>query len=108
MVHPEKSGFEPAQIITYLGCILNSIDMTVKITVERAIKLREVACRIRDADLVTIRQVAELVGLMVASFPGVAYGPGDRLVRLGPSLVLEGHQRHVLTANTFLHSQVQK
>ena len=75
VVHPEKSVFEPAQIITYLGCILNSIDMSVKITVERAIKLREVACRIRDADLVTIRQVAELVGLMVASFPGVAYGP---------------------------------
>ena len=75
VVHPEKSVFEPAQIITYLGCILNSIDMTVKITVERAIKLREVACRIRDADLVTIREVAELVGLMVASSPAVAYGP---------------------------------
>lgn len=75
VIHPRKSVFEPFQTLVYLGFILNSKDMTVKITPERVSKLRETAIKILNSDRTTIRQVAELVGLMVSSFHGVAHGP---------------------------------
>lgn len=75
VIHPIKSVFHPTQVLTYLGFILNSVDMTVKITPERASRLQEAAKRIYDSDFVTIRQVAEAVGMMVSSFPGVTHGP---------------------------------
>ena len=39
VVHPIKFKFEPAQIITFLGFVLNSKEMTVSLTRERENKL---------------------------------------------------------------------
>ena len=75
VIHPVKSVFEPRQIIQYLGFVLNSTNMTVKVAPERVTKLCRTAALILESDLVTIRRLAELVGMMVSSFPGVAYGP---------------------------------
>ena len=65
VIHPEKSILIPTQEITFLGFIFNSANMTVKLTPDRALKLKT-ACLIRD--------VARLLGLMTSSFPGVMYG----------------------------------
>ena len=74
-VHPVKSVLVPTQIIVFLGFLLNSIDMTVKLTPEKCTKLRENCNRVLKAKRLTIRQLAELVGRMVACEPGVQHAP---------------------------------
>ena len=65
VVHPEKSVLMPKQKIKYLGFLLDSKTMTVKLTSEKALKIRHKT---------TILNLAKIVGLMVASLPGVQYG----------------------------------
>jgi len=74
-IHPEKSHLNPAQEITYLGFQLNSITMSIKLTTEKASKIKlecESALQMRR---ITIRQVARILGLLVSCFPGVMWGP---------------------------------
>lgn len=75
-VHDTKSMTEPTQEVKFLGFILNSVTMQVSMIPEKANKLK-VACRtlLSHQGPVPIREVASVVGLMVASFPGVYYGP---------------------------------
>jgi len=79
-VHPEKSVLIPTQEIQYLGFILNSTEMTVKLTTEKAIKIKEQCKFILDKATgnrgkceISIRDISELVGKMIASEPGVPY-----------------------------------
>ena len=74
MIHPTKSVFEPTRNILYLGFWLNSIDMTVKITKEKSLKIKNACQDLLSKELVTIQSLFEVIGLMVASFPGVQYG----------------------------------
>lgn len=39
VIHPIKSEFEPYQVIEYLGFILNSIDMTIKVNNRQITKI---------------------------------------------------------------------
>jgi len=57
VVHPEKSVFIP--------------------TIKKAVfsKLKQAATALFNCKNPTIREVAKVLGLIVASFPGVAYGP---------------------------------
>lgn len=41
VVHPSESVFEPTQKIVFLGFILDSKDMTISLTHERATKLKD-------------------------------------------------------------------
>jgi len=38
IIHPEKSEFEPKQVLEFLGFILNIIDMTVTLTKKKKTK----------------------------------------------------------------------
>jgi hypothetical protein len=77
LVHPEKCNFIPSQEIVILGFIINSVKMTVKLTPEKALALKS------DCDLflkkcpgnIAIREVAQIIGKIVSSFPGVLNGP---------------------------------
>ena len=42
--HPEKSVFEPTQIITFLGFVINSVTMSITLTPEKALKV-SMACK---------------------------------------------------------------
>ena len=46
--HPEKSVFEPTQIITFLGFVINSVTMTLTLTPEKALKV-SMACKKQSA-----------------------------------------------------------
>ena len=75
LIPPEKSALLPTQIITFLGFVVNSILMQVSLTSERVLKLRH-ACENLLATLSpSIKMIAQVLGLMNASFPGVMYGP---------------------------------
>lgn len=70
-----KSVFQPTQVITFLCFVLNSISMTVALTPGKVEKLCTKANTILEKHSPSIREVSELIGLMVSSFPGVMHGP---------------------------------
>ena len=72
--HEVKSVTIPAQVLHHLVFILNSLDMTVSIPVDKHQKLQLAARRILDSKSPTIREVAQLIGMMVSCFQGVEYG----------------------------------
>jgi hypothetical protein len=73
VVHPTKSVFEPTQNLTFLGFDLNSREMTVTLTMEKAQHIKDTCATILNEREITIRELCQLIGLMVASFPGVQY-----------------------------------
>ena len=75
IIHPEKSVFIPTQIITFLGFVLDSRTMKVCLTEQKQQKLKNAYLHAIDIQRPTIRLVAQLLGLMTSSFPGVMYGP---------------------------------
>ena len=74
VIHPEKSILIPTQEITFSGLIFNSANMTVKLTPERALKLKTACLENLEATTPLIRDMAQLLGLMTSSFPGIMYG----------------------------------
>ena len=74
VIHPEKSILIPTQEITFLGLIFNSANMTVKLTPERALKLKTACLENLEATTPLIRDMARLLGLMTSSFPGIMFG----------------------------------
>ena len=74
VVHPEKSVLFPTKVIVYLGFILSTIDMTVRLTPEKIAKIKEKILTILEKQYVTIQELAELVGKLVATLPAVTYG----------------------------------
>ncbi len=75
VAHPEKSVFQPTQILVILGFEINSIEMRVKLTVEKATRLVNACQMLLQAPTHSIRSVAQVIGYIVASFPGVMFGP---------------------------------
>ena len=71
VVHPRKSNFEPTQKLTYLEFILDSVRMIVYMTPEKANRLKQSCIALVKKQTLSIQELAEVVGQMVASFPGV-------------------------------------
>ncbi len=74
-VHPTKSVLVPCQILVFLGFVLNSITMTVKLTDEKAHKLENKCRHLLYKTKCSIRELAEIIGLLVATSPGVEHAP---------------------------------
>ena len=72
-VHPDKSILSPTQVIDYLGFTINSVTMQVKPSTEQCLRIATTAATVRKATRITIRQLAEIVGTLVAASPGVQY-----------------------------------
>ncbi|MEW8542136.1 MAG: reverse transcriptase domain-containing protein [Candidatus Thiodiazotropha sp.] len=72
-INPKKSVLNPTKVITFVGFILNSENMTIRITKEKADILRAMCIKILNSSKFTIREFAVLIGKMVASEPGVEY-----------------------------------
>ena len=75
IIHPEKSVLVPSQTIQYLGVVINSSTMTVTLTDERKASLVAACAQVLKAGKVTIRDLAKVIGKIVASFPAVRFGP---------------------------------
>ena len=75
LVHPDKSMFEPSHHITFLGFTLNSEEMTVSPTEIKAKSIAEAIKAFLLKKTHTIRELAEIIGKLVAVFPGCLYGP---------------------------------
>ena len=72
VIHPDKSVFEPTQKV-FLGFIIDSKNMTVSLTDEKARKLVNLWQKVYRKNKIKIRTVAQLLCNMTAAFPGVMY-----------------------------------
>lgn len=65
----------PVKRSKYLGVIIDSESMTVTLTEDRACSLRVHCSELLRKQQPSIRDLAQVVGKIVASFPAVKYGP---------------------------------
>ena len=75
IIHPDKSVLAPTKRIQYLGVVIDSETMTVKLTLERANDLVSSCRSVIKKESISIRELASVIGKIVASFPAVMYGP---------------------------------
>ena len=73
-IHPDKSVFIPPQRLVLLGFIIDSVAMTISLTHEKTLKVKEACGTLLGHGLPTIRQEACVIGKIISSFPGVMYG----------------------------------
>lgn len=74
-VHVDKSVLIPSKQIVFLGFLLCSETMTVRLTVERVEELIECCSKIVRKSKCSIRKFAQMIGKMVAAEQGVEYAP---------------------------------
>ena len=73
IIHRVKSVLEPTQTIQFLGFVINSVAMTVKLPPSKAAKVKSACQNLVLNCNPTIREVAQVIGLIVSSFPAVQY-----------------------------------
>ena len=74
VIHPTKSVLVPTQELEFLGFLLNSILMTIRLLPQKAVTVQQACATLLTQDNPTIREVARVIGLIVSSFPGVQFG----------------------------------
>ena len=74
VIHPEKSVLVPSQEMEFLGFLLNSINMTIRLPPTKAERVRLACQSLLHKSYMSIREVAQVIGLIVSSFPGVQFG----------------------------------
>ena len=74
-IHPKKSILDPRRELVFLGFVVNSVKMTLALTPEKRIKIRELAKEMMVKKRPTIREVARLVGNLVATSEAVPLAP---------------------------------
>ena len=64
VVHPETSVLIPQLKITFLGFVIDSVKMIVRLT----------ECTINNSHSVKIGYIAKIIGYMISNLPAVRYG----------------------------------
>lgn len=95
VIHPEKSIFTPQQEIQFLGFIIDSKSMQVRLTKDRKADIKSACSEILEGCHHSIRLVASAVGKLVAAFPGVELGPLHyRQIEKEKTLALKSNYGH--------------
>lgn len=71
----EKSVIEPTQVIHYLGFIVDSASFTVTVSQEKVNTILISSQEILESAVVTIRDVARLIGLYTSCMRAIQFGP---------------------------------
>ena len=74
VIHLTKSVLIPKQELEFLGFLLNSNSMTIRLPRRKAINVRQACENLLNQSNPTIREVAQVIGLLVSSLPGVQFG----------------------------------
>ena len=75
LIHPEKSCLEPSQKIEFLGFNLNTTEMTVTLPNKKVEEIKEVCSQLLACNRPSIREVARVIGKLIAALPASQYGP---------------------------------
>ena len=74
LLNLEKSEREPATEKVYLGFIIDSLSMRVYLTSKKIKLIERICSQLGRLEFSSIRQVARVIGVLVAAFPAVQYG----------------------------------
>ena len=74
-VYPEKSVLKLTQKLTFLGFVLNSKTMTLTLRETKKEKIIKLGEGIINRQYITIRELAQFIGNVVATFVAVLTGP---------------------------------
>ena len=74
-VHPIKSVLDPVQVLEFLGFIVNSRLMILALTMKKRRKIKRLCLDLRSRQTASIREVARLVGNLVATEEAVPLAP---------------------------------
>lgn len=74
-VNTKKSIFIPSQKIEFVGFILCSRSMTVRLTQQKMLSIKDHCKEVIQTKFTTITEFAQLIGKLVAAEPGVEYAP---------------------------------
>lgn len=74
-IHPEKSVIYPTQQIEFLGFLLDSTNMTVSLIDRKKEKIKTFCCKMLSQNQVVIRELAQLIGNLVAAEQAVELAP---------------------------------
>ena len=81
VIHPEKSVLDPVQVKKHLAFIIDSVNMTLKISSERVQKILDLCDQILQMAEqrlpIKVRKLAQLVGAMISTLPANPYGKLD-------------------------------
>ena len=75
VIHPRKSVVKPVQKLVYLGFIIDTQSMKVKLTPEKCSEIKELCIKLKRTVCPTIHDVASVTGKLVAACPAAQYGP---------------------------------
>ena len=75
MINIKKSVTTPSKNIEFLGFLIDSETMTIRLTVNKKQAICDLCKHILTLQVVKIRTVAKLIGKLTSSFIGVMYGP---------------------------------
>lgn len=74
VIHPVKSVIMPTQEIEFLGFLLNSVSMTIRLRLAKAQRVRLACQSLLLRNDMTVREVAHVIELIISSLPAVQYG----------------------------------
>lgn len=75
MVNREKSQLSPTQEMPYLGLVVDSRDMKLRLPQEKMIHLREYCSQILSKGSLLVRELAKMVGTLLATQRAVLQAP---------------------------------
>lgn len=73
-VHPDKSEFEPKQVLEFLGFVIDTVNMTVALTPKKKAAIIDLCKEVTQKEKITIRTLARLIGKFTSSLIGVPHG----------------------------------
>ena len=73
-INKEKSCLTPAKQIDFLGFRLNSQEYTIELLKKKKVAIKNFASKLLHARTVSIRNIAKMIGLCVATFPATCHG----------------------------------
>ena len=74
LINEQKSQLIPKREICYLGFVYNSEDMSVSLPENKVQKLRDQLYKIDSLKQTSIRNFAQVIGLLVSACPAIPYG----------------------------------
>lgn len=74
IVNYEKSNLSPRQSCKFLGFVFNTEDLNISLPSEKRVKISDLVNKFSKLPLCSIRDFAQLIGVLVAACPAVKYG----------------------------------
>lgn len=73
-INYKKSNLFPSHIVTYLGFVYNSQDMSVSLPQDKVAKLLALVTKFMNIQSCKIREFAKFTGSLISACPAVRYG----------------------------------